>query len=109
MPARVNIPQRIVQAIAVPVKALGIEWCRHYGIRADKPPYGSVIVPCIIVVQPGGVKPLAGELFISGHGACARAAAGVIRHGAVCRAVCVTDVICIWLMSFTSPLPISSQ
>ena len=33
----------------------------HYGIRADEPAYFWVVAAGIIIVQPGGVKALAGK------------------------------------------------
>jgi hypothetical protein len=61
MPAGINILQGIIQAVTVPIKALGVGGIGDNGIRADKPPYQRVIVTGIIIVKPGGVKALAGE------------------------------------------------
>ena len=44
MPTGVNIPQRIVQAVAVRVQALRVCPIRHNGIRADEPADGGVVV-----------------------------------------------------------------
>jgi hypothetical protein len=56
MPTRVHILKRIIQAVAISVKALRVSGIRNYAIRADKPPYRWVIVTGIIVVKAGGVK-----------------------------------------------------
>jgi hypothetical protein len=64
MPARVNVPQRIIKTIGVPVVTLRIGRVGDNGIRADKPPQPCIIVPGIVEVKPRLVQPLAGELDI---------------------------------------------
>jgi len=62
---------------------LWVSWVGYYGIRADKPPYRSIVITRIIVVKAGSVKPLPGKLLIRGHGAGAGAAKGQVLHGGV--------------------------
>ena len=59
MPARAYVLQRIVQAVAVAVKALGVSGIGYNCIRADEPAYQWIVVAGVIVVQPGGVKAFA--------------------------------------------------
>jgi hypothetical protein len=35
----------------------------YYYVRADKPPNGGIVVSCIVIVQTGGVKALAGKAY----------------------------------------------
>jgi len=62
--ARTGVPQRIVEAVAIPVETLRIGRVRHNGVRADEPPYRGIVIPCIVKVKAGLVKPLAGEELI---------------------------------------------
>jgi hypothetical protein len=61
LPTRIYILQRIIQTVAIAVKALRIGGIGYYRIRADEPAYLRVVVSGIIVVQPGGVKGVARE------------------------------------------------
>jgi len=64
MSARIIISQRVVQAVAITVQALRVGRIWHQCIRANKPPYSSIVVPGIIEVEAGLVKALAGEKFV---------------------------------------------
>ena len=54
MPAWVNIPQRIIAGIAVPVQALGIARVGDDGVGLDEAPDGGVIVSGVVKVQAKG-------------------------------------------------------
>ena len=66
VPRRVNVPQGVVQAVAVAVQGLGVGGALDNGIGTDKPPDSRVIIPGAVVVQAGAVQPLPGELFVGG-------------------------------------------
>ena len=82
MPARVNTGGRVVGTISVSVKRLWVGRSGHYRIRADKPSNQGVIVPRPVVVKPGAVQLLAGELLIYRDGAGAGGAEGVVVYAA---------------------------
>ena len=67
MPARIRVSQRIVQDIAVPVQAAGIPRLRHNRIRLREPAQRSVVVSCIVKVQPDrSIFPLACKAMAGG-------------------------------------------
>jgi len=67
MPTRVCVPQRIVEAIRIPVQTLRIGRVGNYAIRADEPPYGSVVIPCIVVIQPRLIQSLTRKQLVCGQ------------------------------------------
>jgi hypothetical protein len=66
MPRRVSIPHRVVFRIRVPVQILRVGRIRHDGIGRDEPPQHRVIVPGVVVQQPGVVTILAGVVALGG-------------------------------------------
>ncbi len=64
MPARINILERVIQAIAVSIQGLRILVVLHYGIRAYEPAYRRIIISSVVVVQAGIVQPLAGKQLV---------------------------------------------
>ena len=79
MPARINVLQWIVIAIAIPIETLRVPIVRHNRIRAYKPANRRIIIAGVVVVQAGIVQPLAGEQLVriqrAGCGA-----GGSVRH-----------------------------
>ncbi len=51
MPVRVDILERVVQDVAVPVKRLGVRRVGHYRVCRDKPAERRVVAPGTIIVQ----------------------------------------------------------
>jgi hypothetical protein len=66
MPARVYVSEWIIQAIAVPVKALGVGGIRYNGIRADESAHACIIVPCPVIVKPRTIQSLPCKKNIGG-------------------------------------------
>ena len=52
-----------------------------YDIRTDKPPDGGIVVPGVVVVEPGLVQPLPGKLLRGGYRAGAGSAVRVVADG----------------------------
>ena len=55
MPTRINIHQRIIYTIAIPVKRLQIPRFGNNAVCRDKPAYLRIVEPGVIVIQLGFV------------------------------------------------------
>jgi hypothetical protein len=51
--AWVGICQWVIDTIRIPIQGLRIAEALYHGICADKPPNGSIIVSCSVIVKPG--------------------------------------------------------
>jgi hypothetical protein len=72
--AGIDILQRVIEAIGIPVKGLRIGGIRDNGIRADEAAQSGIIVTGIVVVEARGIhrgriQPLAREFFVRGQSA----------------------------------------
>ena len=91
MTCRVRILQWIVNTIRIPVEIMWIGRIGHKGIRADEPAYCGVIEACAVVVEPGVVEALAGELLVGVNCAarCPGLAVGIVLDAPHLFAICV--------------------
>ena len=64
MPTQVNILQRVIKAVRIPVKRLGIHRVRNNGVRADETTYRGIIISGTVIIKPGIIQPLPGKKFI---------------------------------------------
>jgi len=73
MPRGIDVPQRVIQAIAIPVKELGVASDLHHRIRAEEAAQGRVVEAGAVVVEAQrALLALAGET--PGRGRVLRAA-----------------------------------
>ncbi len=69
MPARVIVPQRIVEHITIAVQALRVAGFRHHGVGLDEAAQGGVVVAGAVVVEAQvGIPALARVLAVGGQG-----------------------------------------
>jgi hypothetical protein len=91
MPARIRVPHRVIQHIAIPVQRLRIPRLRHNRVRLHEAPQGRIVPSRVVRVQANGsLFPLPGKAIRRGRRAprVARLAPGFVpelRLLAPCR------------------------
>ena len=72
MPTGVDVPQRIIPHIRIPVQVLRVAGVRHNRVRADEPTQCGIVEARLVVVQAEGLLPaLAGEAVFDWEGTVA--------------------------------------
>ena len=83
MPTGIDVSERIIPHIGVPVKVTRRRRVRHQRICGDKTPQRRVVEASVIVIQAKALGALPGELEVGGQGTggVARLAVGIVGPG----------------------------